>query len=133
MKYLKSFENTKYYDEGISQDNMISADYYIESQVKTKMFYDWEYDDPLRQKWDSDNFPDINYYFYWRDFDDEELLDVIYNSFETLGIKDIKIGKGLHSLVEGDKDQIQFKVKIDVDNIKKFSDIGNEYEKYNLI
>ena len=131
MNYLKYFESDEYYGHGISDDNIISAGNYIESQVKFKGYYDWEYIEP---DLDMDEFYNIDYYYYYSiDKEYEDSIDKIYKLFEELGIKDIKIGEGSHSSSLKLVTQTEFIVSVDVDNIKKFSDIGDEYEKYNLM
>lgn len=131
MKHLKYFENSEYYGKSISQDNITNVGYYIEFYVRTKMFFDWEYDELDAN---IEDFHNVDYYFYY-DIDDEneDSIDKIYKSFESLGLKNIKIGEGLHSSAGGKPVQTEFIVTIDIDTIKKFSDDYDQYVKYNLI
>ena len=130
MRHLKTYENSTYLkDREEYEDVIVGAGYYLEQFLKTKSFYNWEFD--LEGK-------SSIYIFYYDDDISEKEIDEIDISLEKQNLK-YKFGVGLHSNFEtaiGPKtnadQQFSIEITLNINDIEKYNSIYRETEKYNL-
>ena len=123
MKHLRTFENMGFLNY---EQKVIDCGFYIQSQIPSEDFFDWEYTEINEEDLS------VDLEFYYNNDVDDSIIEKAYEFFDEYDLE-YSFNYGLHSLApEYTKKQEIILVHIPEEIIIKFSEIFNTLKKYNL-